>query len=612
MKRYIRLCILLLLPLFLYTLSFQAEAASLETRALWISSVYNLDYPSRTGLSATALQAEADEIIAYAMQNHITDLYLQVRSSGDALYASTIFPWSQYLSGKSGVAPNGNFDPLAYFVQQGHAFGIRIHAWINPYILTRQKAETREAAFALLPANHPARDIADAVVFHSNGRLYLDLGHPDARALILDGITEILEHYDVDGIHFDDYFYPGQDFADDATYAAFGNGLSLEHFRRQSVNTLIAQVYAAVHQTRDDVVFGVSPSGIWANETHNALGSNTNGQESYYDLYADSRKWVQDGIVDYLIPQIYWHIGHQSADFTTLATWWNKVAAGTGVKLYLGLGAYRMDEADHDPAWDDTGEIQRQLEICKQLEHVTGVSLYRYRSCKNNADLTDLLSTHFETEAASIENATTEDPLSSIKQSFHQKKLTLLTPGMSTIGAPGNTLQIFATAPQNSNVTAYYAGNAYDLTGSKGEYSGEIPLSEEPNTSPILLVANKCGMLLVTLSPSTVTVPEEVASVKAITISTTNNSHTTTLILDAPCNAEISMQERIVTLDLFPCQFAPLLDDAFFLSQSVSEQEFRRTYTFTVPETVQHVRIEQISTRLRLIFELNTSKSGAS
>ena len=604
MKLFSRLLMLITLPLLLFAISGKVEAATLNTRALWISSVYNLDYPSRPGLSADRLRAEADDIIAYAVKIHATDLFLQVRSCGDALYASDIFPWSQYLSGQAGVAPKDSFDPLAYFVQQGHAQGIRIHAWVNPYILTRQKADTREDAFALLPANHPAQNISDAVVYHTNGQLYLDLGHPDARALILSGIAEILEKYPVDGIHFDDYFYPGQDFADAATYAAFGNGLSLESFRRQSVNTLIAEAYATVHQTTENAVFGVSPSGIWANETHNALGSATQGRESYYELYADSRKWVQDGIVDYLIPQIYWHMGHESADFTTLANWWNEVAAGTGVELYLGLGAYRMDEANRNPAWNGTDEILRQLKLCDQLANISGVSLYRYKSCQSNANLTEVLEKNFADAQKKLESALLQDPLAVLKEQVRIKKLNLLTPGMSVIGEAGGTMQLVATAPGNSTVTAYWGSNSCRLIHENDTYRGSMPLHEEPASSPILLVSKKTGMLQVTIAPTTVTVPEKTASVRAYTFSDTNTAHTAVLILDAPCNAQVSLENGKVTLSLQPCQLAPLLEDPLFTQQQVSKNGTQCTYTFHAPDTVLNLRTEWSGTRLRLIFEL--------
>ena len=598
MKKLSRITLFLALPLLLFCLSGKADAAALNTRALWVASVYNLDYPSRSGLSAKALQAEADAILAYASEIHASDLYLQVRGCGDALYASEIFPWSGYLSGKTGVAPDGNFDPLAYFIEAGHKKGIRIHAWINPYLLTRQKAETRDAAFALLAEGHPAREIADAVVLHSDGRLYLDPGHPDSRNLVLRGIREILENYAVDGIHFDDYFYPDASFADKTTVDAFGNGTDTDAFRRQSVNTLIAETYALVHQ-QPGRVFGVSPAGIWANNTTDPAGSATKGKESLNTAFADSRKWVKAGIVDYLIPQIYWHIGHESADFEVLANWWNAVAAGTNVKLYLGLGPYRMEEDGHDPAWDSTDELMHQLALCQQLEHISGVSLYRYSSCKNSNELTDLLAKTFEVFEKSEEN----EQFFVGKDAPIQNPPSLLTPTTSLIGEPGGELELFVTAPANGKVTVFYGQESCALPKKSDGYSGTLSLPEEHTTAPLLLVYEKAGLVLVTLSPVTVTVPENTPSVKGFQYADSDSSHISTLLLDGTCQAEATLQDGQVTLTLSPCGFAPLLEDPFFQEQTVVQQDGHWVYKFSVPQDVHTVRIEWSDTRLRLIFD---------
>ena len=601
MKRISRLFLLLLLPLLLTGISAKAEAAPAAFRAMWVSSVYNLDYPSKAGLSASKLQAEADSIIQYAKDTKITDLFLQVRSSGDALYASDIFPWSAALSGNAGVAPDENFDPLAYFIQQGHAAGIRIHAWVNPYILTRQKASSREAAFALLTPDHPARNIPQAVVYHTNGQLYFDLGHPDARALILAGIQEILDKYDVDGIHFDDYFYPDSNFDDAATYAQYGNGRTLADFRRDAVNDLVDQVYAAVHQASDSAVFGISPSGIWANESSNPLGSETAGKEAYYTMYADSRKWIKENMVDYLIPQIYWHTGHESADFTTLATWWNDVAEGSNVKLYLGLGAYRMQESHKDPAWEGITEIRRQLELCKQLKNVSGVAFYRYGSCKTNAALTALLQ---QTFAPLASDPAVDGKLPAIKDAFQQKALDLVSPALPTVGASGEALTLEVTAPSSSRVTAYYQGTACTLQGNGCDYTGTLTLPAQSDPSPVLLVCETAGLVQVKLTPGKITVTETAATVKAFSYADTADSHILQLTLDQPCTVNAALQGQTLTMALAPCQQAPLLDDAFFKGQTVDYRKKAATYTFTVPPQVRAARTEWDGTVLRLILEL--------
>ena len=602
MKRISRIFLLLLLPILLFSISAKAEAAPAAFRAMWISSVYNLDYPSKAGLSAAKLQAEADSIIQYAKDIKITDLFLQVRSSGDALYASDIFPWSAYLSGNACVAADGNFDPLAYFIQQGHAAGIRIHAWVNPYILTRQKAASREAAFALLTPDHPARNIPQAVVYHTNGQLYLDLGHPDARALILAGIQEILDKYDVDGIHFDDYFYPDSNFDDAATYAQYGNDRPLAEFRRDSVNDLVNQIYATVHQASNSAVFGISPSGIWANESSNPLGSETAGKEAYYAMYADSRKWITENMVDYLIPQIYWHTGHESADFTILANWWNDVAEGSRVKLYLGLGAYRMQENDKDPAWEGIREISRQLELCKQLKNVSGVAFYRYGSCKTNPALTTLLQQTFAPLAG---DPTVDEKLPAIKDAFQQKTLALVSPVLPAVGVSGEDLTLKVSAPSNSRVTAYYQDTACTLQGNNCDYTGTLTLPAQSDSAPVLLVCETAGLVQVKLTPSNFTVTETAATVKAFSYTDTTDRHVLQLTLDQPCTANAILQGQTLTMALSPCQQAPLLDDTFFKGQTVEYRKNTTIYTFTVPPQVRAARTEWIGTILRLILELS-------
>ncbi len=619
MKWIPRLFLVLALPLLLVGLPTKAEAAEPEFHAMWISSVYNLDYPSKKGLSAAQLQAEADSIIAYAKDTYVTDLFLQVRSCGDALYASDIFPWSPYLSGQAGVAPKGDFDPLAYFLEKGHAAGIRIHAWVNPYILTRQKADTREGALALLTADHPAREIPQAVVHHSNGQLYLDLGHPDARALILSGIQEILDKYDVDGIHFDDYFYPDSGFDDANTYALYGNGLSLAEFRRKSVNDFIDQVYTTVHKASEKAVFGISPSGIWANKKNNALGSDTSGKEAYDSMYADSRKWIKENMVDYLIPQIYWHMGHSSADFTTLANWWNAVAEGSKTKLYLGLGAYRMQEADKDPAWEGTAEIQRQLDLCRQLKNVSGVAFYRYGSCKTNDALTAVLKQYFtpkpedpgqnqdpdqNQDPGQNQDPEFEDRLPAIKEAFTQKRLELVAPKLPVTVAAGGKLSLTVAAPSSSRVSAYYQGAACRLQGDICDYTGEIPVSGTPGSAPILLVCKTAGLVQVKLTPGMITVPETAAAVKGFSYTDDANSHHLTLNFDGPCGTDLLLEKQTLTLRLAPCRQAPLLEDPFFMGQRCSKDGTAVTHTFIMPQRVKAARTKWDGTTLQLILDL--------
>ncbi|MEA4920614.1 MAG: family 10 glycosylhydrolase [Clostridiaceae bacterium] len=376
--------------LFLLAVLFSADtvnAASPDIRGVWVSTVYNLDYPSSQGLSKAQLEAEADDIINNVSNLGLNALFFQVRPCADSFFPSDIFPWSAYLSGTQGAAPDGGFDPLGYFVKKCHENGIELHCWINPYRITKTKAASKEEALALLSKTHPARLHPEYVVFHSDGCLYFDPGNPEAQALILSGIKEIIDNYDIDGIHFDDYFYPEAEFEDADTYASYGKEYTtIEDFRRASVTAFVSKVNDLVAASNKDISFGISPFGIWANSSDNPEGSNTVGNQSYYSHYADSLSWVKQGIVDYIAPQLYWNIGNKEGEFKTLLDWWSSAVKDKDVKLYIGQAAYRMNEAEVSSPWFGTSEIKQQLSLMDD-SGVEGTIFFRYGSIKNHRPL---------------------------------------------------------------------------------------------------------------------------------------------------------------------------------------------------------------------------------
>jgi len=352
---------------------------------VWVASVLNIDYPkTRTG-NSESLKKQADEIINNCAKMGINNIFLQVRPSCDAFYKSDIFPTSKYLTGAQGKKPDNDFDCLKYWVEKCHENNIALHAWINPYRITKEK-ESLES----LSDSNPAKIHPEWVVKHQNN-LYFDPGIPEVRQLVIDGIVEIIQQYDVDGIHFDDYFYPEEGkeaFNDDATFAAYGQGYSSKAaFRRDSVDKLISESMAAVKKADGSVVFGVSPSGIWANKKTMSEGSNTSGSEAYTRLYADTRKWGKEGWIDYIIPQIYWEIGHPKANYATLVDWWSKQLEGSTTKLYIGLADYKTDSEN---SWKgDAGvEILRQeIELNKEYSNIKGEVHYNYSCLFKNSGL---------------------------------------------------------------------------------------------------------------------------------------------------------------------------------------------------------------------------------
>ncbi|MDR1664312.1 MAG: family 10 glycosylhydrolase [Clostridiales bacterium] len=348
----------------------RAADVSGDFRAMWVSSAYNLDFPSKKGLTSAELKAEIDRIIGRAAQMRLNALMVQVRPSGDALYPSAIFPWAEALTGTQGVAPDGGFDPLAYWVERAHAMGIQIHAWINPYRVTYASAKITDVN--QLAANHPARINPGLVIAHKDA-LYFDPGKPECRQLIADGVAEILRNYAVDGIHLDDYFYPDPAFPDDASYNLYGFGANKDDWRRENVNALVRLLQATVKEINPDIRYGISPFAIWQNNTSDPFGSATNGYESYKSSYCDSRRWVSEGWIDYICPQIYWNIGFEAADYAKLLPWWENICAGTHVDLYVGHAAYREDEGV--AGWND--EVIRQLNMNATSPVVKGSIFFR-------------------------------------------------------------------------------------------------------------------------------------------------------------------------------------------------------------------------------------------
>lgn len=374
-----------------------AAAAPLSTesqmRGVWVSSVYNLDYPSTATADSAVLKAEADAILDNCASLGFNAVFLQVRPSSDALYPSEIFPWSRYLTGApQGIEPSKDFDPLEYWIAGAHERGLELHAWINPYRITRDGDSEWEA----LSPDNPAKQHQDWVVRY-NDNYYYDPALEEVRSLVVDGAVEIVRKYDVDGIHLDDYFYPGADFDDSASFKEFGAGYSdIADWRRNNVNLLIAELDEKLHRADPAIAFGISPSGIWDNAPANPRGSQTNGYSAYSQSFADGLFWIQNGIIDYICPQIYWNIGSEAADFATLLDWWHEAVRGTDVKLYIGLAAYRSAEAeDEENVWYGSDELTRQLELIDRTGKASGSVQFRYGSVADSAELTAAVRRHF-------------------------------------------------------------------------------------------------------------------------------------------------------------------------------------------------------------------------
>ncbi len=386
MKKFVFLAIIIICVM----LSPQVLAASSEMRGVWISSVYNLDFPSEPTVSVSKMMSEIDDIIKECAKMGFNAVFLQVRPSSDALYASDYFPWSSYLTGEQGRAPDNDFDPLEYWVEKCHENSMELHAWINPYRITKNG----DAEYASLSTDNPAVLHPEWIVKYTDGNYYYDPAIPEVRRLVTDGVRELLENYDIDGIHMDDYFYPGADFDDTARYELYNNGefSDISDWRRNNVNILVESLHKTVHSVKSDAVFGISPIGIWDNISTNPLGSNTSGKAAYSSQFADSVKWVKEGWVDYLAPQIYWEFGNKAADYETLANWWNDIFENSRAKLYIGLADYRCTDAAENSVWYNGAEIERQIKFNTNLKNVCGEIHFRYKMINENIALKQKLS----------------------------------------------------------------------------------------------------------------------------------------------------------------------------------------------------------------------------
>ncbi|MFK0178776.1 glycoside hydrolase family 10 protein [Streptomyces xanthochromogenes] len=340
-----------------------------EFRGVWLATVANRDWPSRAGLPAQAQRAELLAHLDKAVERRLNTVVFQVRPTADALWPSPYEPWSQWLTGTQGQDPG--WDPLGTAVREAHRRGLELHAWFNPYRVANHTDPS------LLVPTHPARLHPDWVVPYG-GKLYYNPGLPEVRRFVEDAMLDAVRRYDIDGVHWDDYFYPypvaGQSFDDDAAYARYGSGFpDRDAWRRDNIDLLVRETGARIKELRPRLRFGISPFGVWRNRASDPRGSATTaGAQTYDDLHADTRAWVREGLVDYICPQLYWNIGLAAADYAVLVPWWDEVARGTGVDLYIGEALYKAGDPAQPAAWQDPAELSRHLTLVDRHPSVRG------------------------------------------------------------------------------------------------------------------------------------------------------------------------------------------------------------------------------------------------
>ncbi|HCA87004.1 MAG TPA: hypothetical protein DEQ61_16860 [Streptomyces sp.] len=340
-----------------------------ELRGMWLATVANRDWPSRAGLPAAEQQAQLTGFLDTAVQRRLNAVVFQVRPTADAMWPSPYEPWSQYLTGQQGRDPG--WDPLGFAVREAHRRGLELHAWFNPYRIANHTDPSR------LVADHPARVHPDWVVPYG-GKLYYNPGLPEVRRFVQDAMLDAVRRYDIDAVHWDDYFYPypvtGQVFDDDAAFAAYGGGFpDRAAWRRDNTDRLVREMAVRIKRAKPLVRFGISPFGVWRNRATDPTGSDTRaGVQTYDDLYADTRKWVRKGWIDYIVPQVYWNIGFSPADYAALVPWWAETVRGTPVDLYIGEALYKAGDPAQPAAWQDPAELSRHLTFAEDFPQVRG------------------------------------------------------------------------------------------------------------------------------------------------------------------------------------------------------------------------------------------------
>ena len=334
----ISLGLIFIISILFFQLSCNGDARAVESdeqmHGVWIATVYNIDWPSKTNLTETSQKSEIDVLLDGFEDVGITDIIFQVKPAQEVFYKSDILPYSRFLSGK--YTNDYEYDPLKYIIKEAHKRDMKVHAWSNPFRILDKEIFLEYV------------DVAKEEWIVKHGKYYwLDPAIKEVREFVISTIIEIVDNYDIDGIHIDDYFYPysikGSDFNDEASYKKYRRFLqSKGDFRRDAINKFVYTLASDIKSSKNDVVFGVSPFAIWRNHKDDKKGSKTFAMQTSYDtLYADTRKWFRDGILDYMAPQIYFDNANTNASFDNVLKWWEKEAKSSKTPLYIGMPAFK-------------------------------------------------------------------------------------------------------------------------------------------------------------------------------------------------------------------------------------------------------------------------------
>lgn len=383
MLRFATVCLVMLSLSSCGILSPGLPAPKHEFRGVWIATVANIDWPKKGSDPWAKQQHDYIELLKFYRQLNFNTLIVQVRTAGDAFYPSQLAPWSRYITGVEGKAPATTEDPLSWMVETAHNWGFQFHAWFNPYRATINLDTT------LLDENHDF-NLHPEWMLRYGTKYYYNPGLPEVRAHLDSVIEEVVDRYDIDGVHFDDYFYPykigGEVLRDSAAYSQYAQpDQSIEDWRRSNVDSLVRRVHYTIKKHKPWLPFGISPFGVWRNRENDPKGSDTKaGQTTFDDLYADPLKWMQEGWIDYIVPQIYWSMDFPAASYSKLVAWWAENTKNT--RLYVGNAAYKIRN-NGDSTWMQKKELPRQLSLSRELKSVEGNVFFSAKSLPAHPDI---------------------------------------------------------------------------------------------------------------------------------------------------------------------------------------------------------------------------------
>ncbi|MBC7686846.1 MAG: family 10 glycosylhydrolase [Aquabacterium sp.] len=368
-----------------------------EFRGVWVATVDNIDWPSQGNFNTDSQKTEFIHLLDMHQRNGLNALIVQVRPCTDAFYPSQYEPWSEWLTGTQGKPPIPYYDPLAFMVTETHKRGMAFHAWMNPY-----RAEFN-LSNSSISATHITKLHPEWFLTYGDKR-YFDPGNKQAQQYVTAVVTDVVSRYNIDAIHFDDYFYPyripGKEFPDEASYQQFGKGMKKDDWRRSNTDSIIAKLSRAIKKENSTCQFGISPFGVWRTQEKDPVeGSKTNGASSNYDdLYADILLWLKKGWIDYVAPQLYWEIGHRIAPYEVLLNWWSKHTYGK--QCYIGLGIYR---AGTNAPWKDVNQLPRQIEALRNTPNISGMIFFSSKTFEKNPNgWSDSLRLNYFKEPASL------------------------------------------------------------------------------------------------------------------------------------------------------------------------------------------------------------------